>query len=76
MRFFMTSKVPCFALAQSIAIFMAVSANAQGQYKVDNTIENVRDRDVINNPTADDQSNRRRDIKLTAKLRRAVVRPT
>lgn len=47
--------------------------STESQYKADNTIQNMRDRDVLNNPTAQDQSNRRSDIKLTAKLRRAVI---
>ncbi len=56
-------------------IIAGSSAGAQDTYrgyKPDNTIQNTRDRDAAN-PTPQDQSNYQKDLKLTAKLRRAVV---
>jgi hyperosmotically inducible periplasmic protein len=58
-------------LAPGLALCLSTNADAQTA-KVDNTVQNMRDRDV-NNPTPQDQSNRKADIKVTAKLRRAVV---
>jgi len=51
----------------------AVYVSADQNYNADNTAENVRDRNEVN-PTAQDQSNRKADIKVTAKLRREIVR--
>ena len=68
-------KVLGLSLAPSLGLILILSAYAQDNYKVDNTIQNRRDRDA-STLTAQDQSNRRSDIKLTAKLRRAVVRET
>jgi len=50
-----------------------VFVSADENYKADNTAENVRDRNELN-PTAQDQSNRKTDIKVTAKLRREIMR--
>jgi len=62
-------------LVPGFILCMLPNANAQERYpgyKADNTVQNMRDRDV-DNPTPQDQSNRRSDLKLTARLRRALV---
>ncbi len=48
-------------------------ARADEVYKADNTVNNVRDRNE-QNPTAQDQSNRKSSIRTTAKLRRKIMR--
>ncbi len=65
--------LPSLILAPGLVLLILVSAKTQEKFKADNTIQNVRDRDVVNNPTAEDQSNRRTDVALTAKLRRALM---
>ncbi len=59
-------------LSMAISSSVAVNVYAQGRHDVDNTTVNKRDRSS-SSLTAQDQSNDKRDVEISANLRRKIV---
>jgi hyperosmotically inducible periplasmic protein len=62
----------CLILALTIGSSVALNVSAQGVHNADNTAVNKRDQHHAN-PTAQDQSNGKADVKTSALLRRKIV---